>query len=188
MRRVSQPAHEIDAESLQAPLVLANVSKSGATAPSAKHALAAFEPIMQANYVFPLPTGRLAPSFENGLGPLFEDLAPYIRAIVAFDLRLEKHRLQLSGLLSQSSNSTKRARTTRASRAALEGGDKSYTRKERWFPPGTNPPRILATGNQEWLDLLLQQGCFAVGTTVETAGRGEADGNTSSESSGEGGI
>lgn len=187
MRRISQHVAEINAESLQAPLVLANASKSSATSPSAATALATFEPIMQGNYVFPLPTGRLAPSFQNGYGPLFEDLAPYIRAIVAFDLRLEQHRIQLSGLLSQGSTGTKRIRTTRASRAALEGGNKSYTRKERWFPPGTNPAQILATGNQEWQDLLLQQEYFGVGTTGETV-RGEADDSTSSESSGEGGI
>ncbi|RJE22742.1 hypothetical protein PHISCL_04921 [Aspergillus sclerotialis] len=188
MRRATQPTAEINAESLQAPLVLANVAKSSATTPSAASALAAFEPIMQANYVFPLPTGRLAPSFENGLGPLFEDLAPYIRAIVAFDLRLEKHRIQLSGLLSQGSTGAKRVRTTRASRAALEGGNKSYTRKERWFPPDMNPAQVLATGNREWQDRLLQLGYFGVGTTGETVRGGEADNSTSSDSSGEGGI
>jgi hypothetical protein len=185
MRRVSQTASQLDAESSQAIRVLANASHPGVTSPSATDALAAFAPIMQANYVFPLPTGRLAPSFENGSGALFEDLAPYIRAIVAFDVRLEKHRQQLSGLLSQGSAGEK-VRKTRASRAALEGGSKSYTRKERWFPPDTNPSRILATGNQEWQDLLVQRGYFALGSGSVDPRREFGDNN--SESSGDGGI
>lgn len=185
MRKVTQTGTQLDAESSQAFRVLANAAKPKTAGLSAADALAAFEPIMQPNYVFPIPTGRLAPSFENGSGSLFEDLAPYIRAIVAFDLRLENYRLQLSGLLSQGSAGTKRARTTRASRAALEGSDKSYARKERWFPPDTNPARVLATGNQEWQDLLLQQGYFAVGPV---GGSMKADDNSSPESSGEGGI
>lgn len=186
MRKVTQPGSQLDAETSQAFRVLANATKPRTTGLPAADALAAFEPIMQPNYVFPIPIGRLAPSFENGSGPLFEDLAPYIRAIMEFDLRLEKYRLQLSGLLSQGSTGTKRARTTRASRAALEGSDKSYARKERWFPQGTNPARILATGNQEWQDLLLRQGYFAVGPVGES--KGDGDSNNSSESSGEGGI
>lgn len=186
MRKVTHPVTQLDAESSQASQVLANASKSNVAGLSAADALAAFEPIMQANYVFPLPTGRLAPAFENGNGPLFEDLAPYVRGIVAFDLRLEKYRRRLSGLLSQGSTGNKRMRTTRASRAALEGSDKSSTRKERWFPPGTSPSRILATGGQGWQDLLHQQGYFAVGPVADTM-RGDGD-NHSSESSGEGGI
>lgn len=183
MRRASGTASDLDAESSQALRVLANATQPSRSGPSAADALSAFEPVMQANYVFPLPTGRLAPSFENGSGALFEDLAPYIRAIVALDARLERYRLQLSGLHSQGSTGSKTTRTTRASRAALEGGNKSHTRKERWFPPDTNPARVLATGNQEWQDLLVQRGYFSLGIGE----RGETE-NNSSESSGEGGI
>jgi len=185
MRKASETAPEPDVEASQASRVLANICKPAPGGPSTTDALAAFEPIMQANYVFPLPTGRLAPSFENGSGPLFEDLAPYIRAIVAFDLRLEQYRLQLSGLLSEGSTGAKKIRRTRASRAALEGGSKSHTRKERWFPPDTNPARILATGNQEWQDLLVQRGYFALGPFES---KGEPGDNSYSESSGDGGI
>lgn len=185
MRKVSQTGSQLDIESSQASRVLSNACTPAPSGPSRTDAVSAFEPIMQADYVFPLPTGRLAPSFQNGTGPLFEDLAPYIRAIVAFDLRLEQYRLQLGGLLSGGSTESKRVRRTRASRAALEGGCKSHTRKERWFPPDTNPARVLATGNQDWQDLLVQRGYFALGP-VET--KNESGDSSNSESSGDGGI
>jgi hypothetical protein len=123
--------------------------------------LTALEPITRADYLIPLPTGRVAPSFENSIPAIAKDLAPYIRSIVAFDLRLEKFRLELSGL--RSSGSMKRkARTTRASRAALEGGSKNSTRRDRWFSADVHPNRILATGCKEWQEALVQQGHFTV--------------------------
>lgn len=132
--------------------------------------------------MFPPPTGRVAPSFDNGIGPLAEDLGPYIRAIMAFDLRLEQHRMQLSGVLSQEGLGTKRVRKTRASRAALEGGNKAETRKERWFPPDTNASLILGTGKREWQELLVREGYFTV-STGEAVAVPEAG-----DSSSEGGI
>jgi sorting nexin-8 len=65
---------------------------------SRSEVLTAFEPIMRAGNVL---AGCSALSFENGTAVISEDLAPYIRAIVAFDLRLEKYRLDLSGVLSR---------------------------------------------------------------------------------------
>ncbi|KAL1885179.1 hypothetical protein Plec18167_001836 [Paecilomyces lecythidis] len=179
-----------DSEDLTGRKVLKKASQVQPPHRSRMELLAAFEPIMRADNVFPMPTGRLAPSFENGMGVVYEDLAPYIRGIIAFDLRLERYRLELSGLLSQGSGSTKRARTTRASRAALEGGDKANTRKERWFPADVQPNRILATGNEEWQKVLVQSGHFniapmAPGTAVEER-RGSA--GSASESSGDGGF
>lgn len=100
--------------------------------------------------------GRQAFSFENGVTAISEDLAPYIRAIVSFDLRLEQRRFALSGILSQDARDGKRIRTTRASRAALEGGNKESTRRERWFSARLNPSRVLATGGHGWQDILLQ--------------------------------
>ena len=167
LRRASRPDSQFDAESSQAMRVLtSSTSKPAMPTVSVNDTLATFDPLMQAHYLFPPPTGRIAPSFENGSGPLFEDLAPYIRSIVAFDLRLEKYRLQLTGLLSQGSTG-KRVRKTRASRAALEGGSKSFTRKERWFPEDTNMSRVLATGNPAWQDLLVRRGYFPVGPMEE---------------------
>jgi len=88
--------------------------------------------------------------FDGPASIIAEDIAPYIRTIVTYDLGLEERRLQLSSLLSQGGRYGKRQRTTRASRAALEGGSKAHTRRERWFPPGTNFPLILQTGGKEW--------------------------------------
>lgn len=152
----------------------------------------AFEPMIRADELSSPTAGRLAPSFNNGTGPLWEDLAPYIRAIVAFDLRLEQYRLKMSGLLSPNGGTKRKMRKTRASRAALEGGDKAHTRRERWFPPDTNPARILATGNHGWQDLLVQNGHFGVGAMpeLEECSREELsrEEGSASEASSEGGI
>ncbi|KAE8166526.1 hypothetical protein BDV40DRAFT_296314 [Aspergillus tamarii] len=185
LNRVFRPCHETNVESLQAEKVLKNVTKPKFTNSQQAEFTRAFEPVMRANYVFPLPTGRLSPSFENGLRPISEDLGPYVRAIIAFDLRLEQYRMQLSGLLSQNGQGSKRARTTRASRAALEGGSKAETRKERWFSPDVNPTLILATGGPDWQDLLVQNGYFVV--TCAEPGR-EYNDHAATESSSEGGI
>lgn len=48
-------------------------------------------------------------------------------------------------------------RTTRASRAALEGGDKKHVRRERWFPPETDFSLILQLGGRVWQDILWQR-------------------------------
>lgn len=128
-----------------------------------------FEPIMRANYTMPLPSGRQAPSFENGLAPITEDLAPYIRAIMVFDGRLKEYRDNLIEICSnESGKGKKRGRTTRASRAALEGGDKASTRKERWFPDDTNYYWVQSTGKPEWQDALFQMGHFRVQPTIES--------------------
>lgn len=102
------------------------------------------------------PRGAHSSSFDSPTSVLVEDIAPYIRSIVSFDIRLEEQRLRLSNLLSQGGRKGKRMRTTRASRAALEGGSKAYTRRERWFPSKTNFPMVLRTGGYGWQDALLQ--------------------------------
>ncbi|OJD25427.1 hypothetical protein ACJ73_03204 [Blastomyces percursus] len=113
-----------------------------------------FEPVMDNPDPFNPPPGRQSFSFDSGTAPISEDLAPYIRAIVAFDLRLEQHRLALSVPISLESKSNKRVRTTRASRAALEGGDKASVRKDKWFTGKLNAESVLATGCPEWQDAL----------------------------------
>ncbi|KAJ5356910.1 hypothetical protein N7517_011519 [Penicillium concentricum] len=127
-----------------------------------------FEPIMRANYSNPTPTARHAPSFENGLAPITEDLAPYIRAIMAFDGRLQQYRERLFELTAQEhGHGEKRSRTTRASRAALEGGDKASTRKERWFALDTPYYKVQGTAGPEWQHVLFQMGYFHVQPMVE---------------------
>lgn len=124
--------------------------------------LVAFEPIMDEKPTFPPASGRLAPSFDNPTSVLAEDLGPYIRFIVSFDQRLEEQRLQLSNVLVHGGKKGK-TRTTRASRAALEGGSKANTRRERWFPKGTDFDRVLSTGGDHWQEAALRYGIGQAG-------------------------
>ncbi|KAJ5813056.1 hypothetical protein N7447_010079 [Penicillium robsamsonii] len=129
-----------------------------------------FEPVMRANYSNPTPTARHAPSFENGIAPITEDLAPYIRAIMVFDGRLHQYRERLFELTAQEhGRGEKRSRTTRASRAALEGGDKASTRKERWFALDTPYYKVQGTAGPEWQHVLFQMGYFHVQPMAEAS-------------------
>ena len=114
-----------------------------------------FEPLLEPTEYTPPTSSRRPLSFEHGIGVIAEDVAPYVRAIIAFDQRLEQRRLELSGLVSQGA---KRVRTTRASRAALEGGNKATTRRERWFSARLNTQQVLATGGKNWQDLVIDHG------------------------------
>ena len=88
-------------------------------------------------------------SFDVPISTVAEDLAPYVRSIAAFDLRLEEQRQQLSAASSRPGREGGKTRKTRASRAALEGGNKASTRRERWFPNGLNYEWVLKTGSQQ---------------------------------------
>jgi hypothetical protein len=83
--------------------------------------------------------------FDGPMVSLALDLAPYVRTIVQYDKALEEQRERLS-LLITDGRSSKRARTTRAARSALEGGQRAFTRKERWFPKELDMDAVLATG------------------------------------------
>lgn len=103
----------------------------------------------------------------NALGPLVDDsrvlfssllaldVAPYARAIAAYDLALEAHR----GALAETESSPaaaaiaaiKHQRRTRASRSALEGGQRSSTRRDRWFSSSeASCTQILETAGIGW--------------------------------------
>lgn len=142
-----------------------------------------FEPIMRATYTMPVSSGRLAPSFENSLAPITEDIAPYVRAIMVFDGRLKEYRDKLIAIWSnERGHGETGGRTTRASRAALEGGDKASTRKERWFPDDTNFFWVQNTGKPEWQELLFQMGHFHVQPAMESSQDiGDLTSRTSSE-------
>lgn len=119
---------------------------------------AVFEPISRPNrLVLGIPKGPQISTFDGSLSIITEDLAPYVRSIVSYDLRLEEQRRLLSSLLSLPSKNGKRQRTTRASRAALEGGSKAHTRRERWFPNNTNFASVLQSGGEGWQDIALKQ-------------------------------
>jgi len=102
----------------------------------------AFEPLMVEKLTFPPSQGRLAPSLDCLSVSVATDIAPYVRSIVDFDQRLEQQRQDLSG-----GSQGMKPRTTRAARAALEGGSKENTRREKWFPKGLDFSAVCRTGN-----------------------------------------
>ncbi|KAL9013949.1 MAG: hypothetical protein Q9173_001386 [Seirophora scorigena] len=100
--------------------------------------------------------GPFLSSLDGLISPVVEDVAPYVRSIVSYDLRLEEQRRQLE-LASQTGRDGKRVRRTRASRAALEGGSKANTRRERWFPGNTDFGAILRLGGAGWQEVALRR-------------------------------
>ena len=112
---------------------------------------------------FPQSRGPQISTFDGPLPTIVQDAAPYVRSIVSYDLRLEEQRLRLSNLLSRGGRNGKRQRTTRASRAALEGGSKAHTRRERWFPADTNFPLIMQTGGKGWQDIAMLEQVADIG-------------------------
>lgn len=97
-------------------------------------------------------------TFANAISTLTTDVAPYIRSITAFDLRLEEQRRQLEASRAdpRDGHGGKRPRTTRASRAALEGGAKATTRRERWFPNLLDFDLVAKTGGKDWTQAALR--------------------------------
>lgn len=91
-----------------------------------------------------------ASSLDREFRVVHDDLAPYVRSIVAHDLRLEEERLRRSNLLSSRGSSKKRMRTTRSAWSALEGGRRETTRRERWFTKDLNLKLVMRTGGSAW--------------------------------------
>lgn len=103
-----------------------------------------------------------ASSFDRTFNIVVEDLAPYVRSIVANELVLENQRIRLGNLLSEGGTRTgKRQRTTRAARTALEGGSRDTKRREHWFNEGLNRVLVMGTAGKAWAGL---------GSVVEVAG------------------
>ncbi len=95
-----------------------------------------------------LPTapGRKAPTLDNpSATSIITEVAPYIRNIVTHDKTLEQLRNELH--IGSQTGSNKRQRKTRASRAAMEGGSKGTTRRDKWFPEELDWNAVLGTGN-----------------------------------------
>ncbi|KAL2409817.1 hypothetical protein ABEF92_006946 [Exophiala dermatitidis] len=120
----------------------------------------ALGPLMEENRIgLPTSPGRKAPSLDNMALSLVTEVAPYVRIIVEHDLRLEQMRNELEGVGggSQTSGSgpSRRPRKTRASRAALEGGTKASTRRDRWFPESLDFAEVLASAGDGWPKVLV---------------------------------
>ncbi|TKA29175.1 hypothetical protein B0A50_03685 [Salinomyces thailandicus] len=113
---------------------------------------ACFDPISSApENILSFASGLAQSIFDGPLPPLATDLAPYVRSIVQYDLALEEQRERLNGLLAEAdTRKTKRARTTRAARSALEGSKRADTRRERWFTKTLDLRAVLATGGPQW--------------------------------------
>ena len=93
--------------------------------------------------------GFLQSTFDGPLAPIATDLAPYVRSIAQYDLALAEQRERVNSLMNDGRNA-KRARTTRAARSALEGGQRASTRRERWFCKELAYDAVLATGGEGW--------------------------------------
>jgi hypothetical protein len=91
-----------------------------------------------------------ASSFDREFSILVTDLAPYVRSIAAYDLRLEAERLRDSSLLSAGGRGAKKLRMTRVARSAALGGKRENTRRERWFDQNVNLVKVMETGGKEW--------------------------------------
>lgn len=95
-----------------------------------------------------------ASSFDRTFRIIVEDLSPYVRTIVASELVLETRRIRLGHLLSEGGRSgSKRQRTTRAARTALEGGSRDTKRRERWFGAELNRALVMGTAGEGWAGL-----------------------------------
>lgn len=107
-------------------------------------------------------TGLLQSVFDSPLSVVALDLAPYVRSIVQYDQALEEQRDRLDRLASHG-RSAKRARTTRAARSALEGGQRATIRRERWFTNDLDLEAVLATGGRDWPRLTMAAPSASVG-------------------------
>lgn len=125
----------------------------------------AFDPI-SSNEKYVWSTTLEASTFDRTMTLIVEDLAPYVRSIVAYDARLQEDRLKLSNLMSEGGRKGKRMRTTRAAMSALEGGARKTTRRDRYFPTTLNHAFVLKTGMPSWIEASL------VGTRASDAGPG----------------
>ncbi len=132
---------------------LISAQKSKAVAPFTRKILTrAFDPLAEPEKQWVNPAAMELCSFDRATPLITEDLAPYIRSIVAYDSRLQQERAKLSNLMSEGGQRGKRARTTRSAMSAREGGTRNTTRKDRWFTAKINPYDVMKTGMQSWSD------------------------------------
>lgn len=110
----------------------------------------------------------LEPSvFDGSMRSIALDVAPYVRSIVTFEKGLQKQRQKLSTLMSL--GGTKRMRNTRASHAALEGGSRSTTRRDKWFNSSLNDVLVLRTAGEGWADAVKVEASASVASSEISA-------------------
>ncbi|KAF7553653.1 hypothetical protein G7046_g7036 [Stylonectria norvegica] len=112
----------------------------------------AFDPIAVSEKA--TPSSHLDPSvFDRNLQLIVLDVAPWVRGIVEYDHRLMLERAKLSSLLSEGGK-RKRMRNTRSAYSALEGGQRSTTRRERYFGGSLTTDFVRRTGGEQWQDAI----------------------------------
>jgi DNA polymerase III delta prime subunit len=94
----------------------------------------------------------LASSLDRAFPLVTLDIAPYVRSIVAREQVLESQRIRLGNLLSEGGRA-KRGRTTKASRTAMEGGERAAKRRERWFHRDLSFEMVMRTAGERWAGL-----------------------------------
>lgn len=130
----------------------------------------AFDPLAASDKTNTSSSSLEASVFDHTLAPIVEDVAPYVRGIVAYDNELQKQRLKMSNLLSKG-GSTKRMRNTRASHAALEGGSRTHTRRERYFKADLNGVLVMRTAGEGWAEAVREVMAEGSEAGESTAGR-----------------
>ncbi|KAF2209223.1 hypothetical protein CERZMDRAFT_47705 [Cercospora zeae-maydis SCOH1-5] len=148
--------YEVNPRAVQSSCILHSIPAKRAQAareqPIDRHAFACFDAISAPEEISLQNPGLQLSVFDGPLANITLDLAPYVRSIVQYDLALEEQRDRL-GLLDTNAaggGRVKRARTTRAARSALEGGQRASTRKDRWFSKDLDGAAVLATGGKDW--------------------------------------
>ena len=116
----------------------------------------AFDPIAVAPVSKTTTSSYLDPSvFDHTMNIIVLDVAPWVRGILAYDHKLMTERKKLSSLLSEGGNGKrKRMRTTRSAYSALEGGERTTTRRERYFGDNLVMGFVMRTGGEGWQEAL----------------------------------
>lgn len=98
------------------------------------------------------PSTHLDPSvFDRNTNLIVLDVAPWVRSITVYDEQLMQGRMRLNNLLNEGGG-RKRMRTTRAAYSALEGGERSTTRRDYYFGGVLQPAHVMRTAGAGWTE------------------------------------
>lgn len=156
--RASTPGEATALNPVDEACVLSKIRQHGTVAPedeflSREDFSTAFDILAASEKPASAAASSLEPSvFDGAMRSIALDVAPFVRSIVTYEKGLQKQRQKLSTLMSQ--GGTKRMRNTRASHAALEGGSRSTTRRDKWFSSALNDVLVLRTAGEGWADAI----------------------------------